>query len=187
MGVALRPGGRPSAGSGASPAVPSRLRAPVAPTRGVASTDLAAVGAPHGAIAAGGSMAAAVVRTGRRPRAVIPRSGIAADSALQTVPVIVAGAFGAAIRIGRPPVPKVGAGTAGVIVMPLNGPATVRSRPGTDITGSRVPVPVGVGRGGRRGSAAGARAWTRGTSCARVPFATSGPMRAEAVDRRRRR
>jgi len=146
LGAALRPGGRPGAGGGVFSAVPSGLRAPQKPTRGVAPAALAAVGAPHGAVAAGSIMAATVVVTGRRPRAVIPRIGTAADSALPTVPAVVAGAYGAAVSIGRAPVPKVGAGRAGVVVIPLLSPATVRCRPGPVITGRRITVPVGVGR-----------------------------------------
>ena len=187
IGVALRPGGRPGAGGGVSPAVKQVLRAPLASTRGVAPMAMAAVGAPHGAVTARGSMAATVVLTGRRPRAVTPRTGTAADSALLMVPVVVAGCYGAAARNGRPPSSRVGAGTAGVVFMPLIGPATVMSRPETAIKGCCIPVPVGVGRCGRRGYAAGARARTRGTPCARLPFVPSGPTGAQRVDGRPRR
>jgi len=99
-------------------------------------------------------MAATVFLTGRRPRAVIPRVGTAASSTLPTVPVVVAGAHGAAARICWPPASKVNAGTAGVVFMPFLGPATAMSRPGTVSTGSRMPVSVGDGRWGRRGNAA---------------------------------
>jgi len=103
-------------------------------------------------------MAATVVLTCRRPCADIPRIGTAAVSALPTVPVVGAGAKDAGARIGRPSATKFGAGTPGVVVLPLIGPATVLSRPRTDITGGRIPVPVGVGRWGRRGYATASRA-----------------------------
>jgi len=91
-------------------------------------------------------MAATVDMTGRRPLAGIPRIGTAATSALSTVPVVGAGAHGATARINRPPASKVGAGIAGVVVMPLIGSSTVMSRPGTVTTRIRIPVSFGVGR-----------------------------------------
>jgi len=64
------------------------------------------------------------------------------------------------------------------------GPATVMSRPGTVITGSQIPVPVGVSRWRRSGYATGARAWTRGTPCARLAFVPSGSAGAQLMDGR---
>ena len=69
---------------------------------GVAPAALADVGAPHGAFAVGGGVAATVFLTSRRPRAVISKIGSAAVSALPTTPAVVAGASGAAARISRP-------------------------------------------------------------------------------------
>jgi len=145
-GVALRPGGRPGAAGGVSPAVTLGLRVPVAAAMGVALTALAAVGAPHGAVAAGSSTSETVALTGRRPRAVIPRAGTAAYSAVHTVPGVVAGASGAAAGICRPPVTEFGTGRVRVFDMPFLGPATVGRRPGPVITGRQKTAPVGVGR-----------------------------------------
>jgi len=187
VGVALRPGGRPGAASGVSPAVTLGLRVPVPAAMGIALTALAAVGAPHGAVEAGGSTAATVARTGRQPRAGIPRAGSAAQSSVHKVPGVLAGASGAAAGIGRLPVTDFGTGHVGVVVMPFLGPVTVGRRPGPVITGRRITVPVGVGRCGRRGSAVGPRARTRGTPCARLPIAPSGPVRAQLVEKRPQR
>ena len=187
VGVAVRPGGRPGATCGVSLAVLLGLRVPVAAGVGVAPTALAAVGAPHGAVAAGSSTAAAVALAGRRPRAVIPRAGTAAHSSVHTVHGVVAGASGTAAGSGRPPVTKFGTGRVKVVVMPFLGPTTAGRRPGPLITGRRVTVPAGVGRRGRRGSAAGPRAGTRGTAYARLPFATSRPVGAQLVEGRPRR
>jgi len=117
VGVALRPGGRPSAAGGVSPAVTLGLRVPVTAAMGVALTDRAAVGAPHGAVAAGSSTAATVGLTGRRPRAVIPRPGTAAHSSVHTVPGVLTGASGAAAGLGRPPVTEFSTGRVGVVVI----------------------------------------------------------------------
>ena len=184
VGVAQRPGGRPCAAGGVSPAVRLGLRVPVAAAMGVELTALADVGAPHEAVSPGSSMAATVTLTGRRPRAVIPRAGTAAHSALPTVPGVVACASGAATGIGRLPVTKFGTGRAGVVVMPLLGQAAVGRRHGPVMTGRRITVPVGVGRWGRRGFAAGPRAWTSGTPFAQLPVAPSGHVRAQLVDGR---
>jgi len=146
IGGALRPGGRPGAGGGVSPANTLGLRVPVAVAMGVALTILAAVGAPHGAVAADSSMATTVALTDRRPRAVIPRAGTVAGSGLPTVLEVLAGASGAATCIGRPAVPEFGTGRVGVVDMPFLGPATVGRRPGPVVTGREITVPVGVGR-----------------------------------------
>jgi len=69
---------------------------------GGAPKDLSVAGALHGPVTAGGSMAANVVLTGSRSRAVILRVGIAAVRTLQTTLAQVAGASGVATGIGRP-------------------------------------------------------------------------------------
>jgi len=69
---------------------------------GVAHAALAVLGAPHGAFAVGGGVAATVFLTSRRPRAVMSRIGSAAVSVLSTTPAVVAGASGVAARISRP-------------------------------------------------------------------------------------
>jgi len=187
VGVALRPGGRPGAVGGVSPVVALGFRVPAAAGVGVAFTALAAVGAPHAAVAAGSSTAATVALTGPRKRAVSPCAGSAAPSSAHTVPGVVAGASGAADGSGRPPVTEFGTALVGVVVMQFLGSATSRRRPGPVITGGRVTVPGGVARRGRRGFAAGPRAGTRGTACARLPFATSRPVAAQRMVGRPRR
>jgi len=118
---------------------------------GVAAAAVAVVGAPHGPVPAGGSMAATVILTGRRPCAVVPRVGIAAVSALPTTLSVVAGASGVAARLGQPSDTELVARNAGMVFTPGVGPAAVVGRPGTVIKGSRPAAPVGSARRGGRG------------------------------------
>jgi len=129
-GVALRPGGRPGANGGVSPAVVLGRRVPGPAGVGIAPTTLAAVGAPHGVVAARRSTAATVSLTGRRPRAVIPHAGTAAHSSVHTVPGVAAGAAGAANGSGRPTVTKLGTGHVGVAVMAFFVPAAAHGGEG---------------------------------------------------------